>query len=93
MVAGGAFTLSAVRTPIGARGGALAEVSAPDLGANCIREALKRAGIEPGPRAQPGAAAIKAGAPYSAGAVAVRHGEFSPPPDHLDQKPMVCWGW
>lgn len=36
---------SAVRTPIGSFGGALAEVSAADLGAIAIKEALKRAGI------------------------------------------------
>lgn len=36
---------SAVRTPIGSFGGVLAEVSAPDLGAIAIKEALKRAGI------------------------------------------------
>jgi acetyl-CoA acetyltransferase len=49
MLAGGAFILSGVRTPIGARGGALGEVPCPDLGAVCIREALKRA-PELGPR-------------------------------------------
>jgi hypothetical protein len=50
MLAGCAFILSGVRTPIGARGGALAEVPCPDLGAVCIREALKRAGIGPSGR-------------------------------------------
>lgn len=39
---------SAVRTPIGNFGGTLANVSAADLGAIVIREALKRAGVEPG---------------------------------------------
>lgn len=38
---------SAVRTPIGNFGGALASVSAADLGAIVIKEALKRAGVEP----------------------------------------------
>ena len=39
---------SAVRTPIGNFGGTLANVSAADLGAIVIKEALKRAGVEPG---------------------------------------------
>jgi acetyl-CoA C-acetyltransferase len=38
-----AFLLSAARTPVGKYLGALAEVSAPELGAVAIREALKRA--------------------------------------------------
>ena len=38
---------AAVRTPIGAFGGGLAEVSAPQLGATAIRAALARAGIAP----------------------------------------------
>jgi acetyl-CoA C-acetyltransferase len=42
-----AVIVSAVRTPIGAFGGALAEVPAPRLGAVVIREALRRAGIAP----------------------------------------------
>ncbi|WP_090553739.1 acetyl-CoA C-acetyltransferase [Natronincola ferrireducens] len=37
---------SAVRTPIGSFGGSLADVSAADLGAIAIKEALKRAGVE-----------------------------------------------
>ena len=36
---------SAVRTPIGAFGGAFKDVSAVDLGATAIREALERAGV------------------------------------------------
>lgn len=40
-----AFLLSAVRTPIGALNGSLAEVAAPALGAVCIRQALRRAGV------------------------------------------------
>jgi acetyl-CoA C-acetyltransferase len=39
--------VSAVRTPIGSFGGALAPLSAIDLGAVAIRGALSRAGIEP----------------------------------------------
>ena len=37
--------LSACRTPIGSFGGALKDVSAPDLGAVVIREAIARAGV------------------------------------------------
>ena len=40
--------VSATRTPIGRFQGALAPLSAPQLGAIAIREAVKRAGIEPG---------------------------------------------
>ena len=39
--------LSATRTPIGRYLGALSGLKAPDLGAIAIREAIKRAGIEP----------------------------------------------
>jgi acetyl-CoA C-acetyltransferase len=39
--------VSATRTPIGRYLGALATVSAPELGATAIREAVKRAGIGP----------------------------------------------
>jgi acetyl-CoA C-acetyltransferase len=39
--------VSAVRTPIGSLGGSLAGVSAPELGAVCIRAALERSGISP----------------------------------------------
>ena len=39
--------VSAVRTPIGKFLGALSPLSAPDLGAAAIREAVKRAGIDP----------------------------------------------
>lgn len=40
--------VSAVRTPIGKLGGALAEVRPDDLAALVIKEAVRRAGIEPG---------------------------------------------
>jgi len=40
--------VSAVRTPIGRFMGAFASVPAPVLGSHAIREAVKRAGIEPG---------------------------------------------
>lgn len=43
-----AVILSAVRTPIGKFLGALTPVSAVELGAIVVREAVKRAGIEPG---------------------------------------------
>src|SRR3954470_12298347 len=39
--------LSACRTPIGAFGGAFKDVSAVDLGAHVIREAIARAGVPP----------------------------------------------
>jgi acetyl-CoA C-acetyltransferase len=39
--------MSAVRTPIGSLGGALAGVSAPELGAVCIRAVLERSGVAP----------------------------------------------
>ncbi|MEL7568128.1 MAG: acetyl-CoA C-acetyltransferase [Dehalobacterium sp.] len=42
-----AVIVSAVRTPIGAFNGVLAEVPVQDLGALVIKEALKRAGIAP----------------------------------------------
>ncbi|HKE87728.1 MAG TPA: acetyl-CoA C-acetyltransferase [Vicinamibacterales bacterium] len=38
--------LSACRTPIGSFGGALKDLSAPDLGARVIREAICRAGVD-----------------------------------------------
>src|SRR5215210_9413590 len=41
-----AVILSACRTPIGSFGGALKDVSAADLGAIVIREAIARAGVE-----------------------------------------------
>ena len=40
------FIASAVRTPIGKFGGALASLSAADLGVIAVKEALARAGIE-----------------------------------------------
>jgi len=43
-----AVILSGVRTPIGAFLGSLSSLTAPQLGACAIREAVKRAGIEPG---------------------------------------------
>jgi acetyl-CoA C-acetyltransferase len=39
--------LSACRTPVGAFGGSLKDLSAPDLGAIVIREAVARAGVTP----------------------------------------------
>jgi acetyl-CoA C-acetyltransferase len=42
-----AVILSACRTPIGSFGGALKDVSAADLGAVAIREAVRRAAVEP----------------------------------------------
>lgn len=43
----GAVLAGAVRTPIGSFLGALSSVPAPQLGAVAIREALRRAGVEP----------------------------------------------
>lgn len=43
-----AVIVSAVRTPIGAHGGALASVRPDDLAALVIAEAVQRAGLEPG---------------------------------------------
>jgi acetyl-CoA C-acetyltransferase len=42
-----AVILSACRTPIGSFGGALKDVSAVDIGARVIREAICRAGVQP----------------------------------------------
>src|SRR6202051_668447 len=39
--------VSAVRTPIGKFQGSLSDLSAPQLGAIVVREAVKRAGIDP----------------------------------------------
>src|SRR5262249_6104424 len=43
-----AVILSACRTPIGNFMGALAPMTAPQLGALVVREAVRRAGLEPG---------------------------------------------
>ena len=42
-----AVILSAVRTPIGKFQGGLGPLSAPELGAKVVAEAVRRAGIEP----------------------------------------------
>ncbi|MGH2508238.1 MAG: acetyl-CoA C-acyltransferase, partial [Ktedonobacteraceae bacterium] len=42
-----AVIVGAVRTPTGKFLGALAHLSAPDLGALAIKEAVRRAGIDP----------------------------------------------
>lgn len=42
-----AYIVSGVRTAIGSLGGALSTTPAPKLGAVCIREALRRAGLDP----------------------------------------------
>jgi acetyl-CoA C-acetyltransferase len=46
-MAGEAFIVSGIRTPIGALSGTLADVPAPELGALCIKQALQNAGIQP----------------------------------------------
>jgi acetyl-CoA C-acetyltransferase len=43
-----AVILSAVRTPIGKFMGGLSSLTAPELGAKVVAEAVKRAGVEPG---------------------------------------------
>src|SRR5690348_2645197 len=49
------YIVSAVRTPIGKFGGALAEFTAPDLGVIAVRAALERAfGLPLPPERQPG---------------------------------------
>src|SRR5919201_6816768 len=42
-----AVIISACRTPIGSFGGALKDLSAADLGAIVVREAIARAGVDP----------------------------------------------
>jgi acetyl-CoA C-acetyltransferase len=85
-MAGEAFIVCGIRTPIGALSGALAEVSAPELGAVCIKQVVASAGIKPekinevimgnvvgaGIGQNPARqAAIKAGLPVSVGALTV----------------------
>ena len=42
-----AYIVSAVRTPVGRRGGGLAGVHPADLGAHVLRAVVERAGIDP----------------------------------------------
>src|SRR5947199_8164917 len=42
-----AYLVGAARTPIGGFGGALASLSAPELGAAALRAAIERAGVSP----------------------------------------------
>jgi acetyl-CoA C-acetyltransferase len=78
--------VSGVRTPIGSLGGVLASVSAPALGAVCIKAALEKAGVAPaevdevlmgnvvsaGIGQNPARqASIKAGVPSSVGAMTI----------------------
>ena len=39
--------VSAVRTPVGKFQGSLSDMTAPQLGAIAVREAVKRAGVDP----------------------------------------------
>jgi acetyl-CoA C-acetyltransferase len=41
-----AFIVSGIRTPIGAMGGVLSEVAAPELGAVCIKQVVQAAGVK-----------------------------------------------
>lgn len=41
------YIVSASRTPVGAKDGALATVSAPQLGVVAVKHAVERAGIKP----------------------------------------------
>jgi acetyl-CoA C-acetyltransferase len=81
-----AMILAGVRTPIGAMNGVLSTVPAPELGAVCIKQALKNANVEPervdevlmgnvvgaGIGQNPARqAALKAGLPPSVGATTV----------------------
>jgi acetyl-CoA C-acetyltransferase len=43
-----AFIVDAVRTPVGKRGGALAEVHSADLGAHVLSALVRRTGVDPG---------------------------------------------
>jgi acetyl-CoA C-acetyltransferase len=85
-MAGEAFIVSSIRTPIGAMSGSLAEVPAPELGAVCIKQAVQLAGVKPeaidevimgnvigaGVGQNPARqAAIRAGLPVSVGATTV----------------------
>jgi acetyl-CoA C-acetyltransferase len=43
-----AFIVDAVRTPVGKRGGALADVHSADLGAHVLAALMRRTGVDPG---------------------------------------------
>ena len=45
---GSAFIVDAVRTPVGKRGGALADVHSADLGAHVLAALMRRTGVDPG---------------------------------------------
>jgi acetyl-CoA C-acetyltransferase len=72
-VAKAVYIVSAARTPIGKFGGALAEMTAPDLGVVAVRAALQRAFGDPLPSERtpgvpaPASAPTQASAPASAG--------------------------
>ena len=46
-MAGEAYIVEAVRTPVGRRGGALSQVHPADLGAHVLTALVERAGIDP----------------------------------------------
>jgi acetyl-CoA C-acetyltransferase len=45
---GSAYIVDAVRTPVGKRGGALADVHSADLGAHVLAALMRRTGVDPG---------------------------------------------
>ncbi|HEX5861304.1 MAG TPA: acetyl-CoA C-acetyltransferase [Nocardioides sp.] len=45
---GSAFIIDAVRTPVGKRGGSLADVHSADLGAHVLAALVRRSGVDPG---------------------------------------------
>ena len=45
---GSAFIVDAVRTPVGKRGGALADIHSADLGAHVLSALMRRTGVDPG---------------------------------------------
>lgn len=70
------YILSAVRTPIGKFGGALASMSAADMGVVAAKAAIERAGIEPGQLEETifGNARQAGGGPNPARQISIRSG-------------------
>src|ERR1700687_377609 len=70
------YILSAVRTPIGKFGGALASLSAADMGVVAAQAALERAGVQPQQVEEPifGNARQAGGGPNPARQISIRSG-------------------